>query len=284
MSAEILDGIAVANSIKQNLAKKIAERKANNQRIPALAVILVGKDPASEVYVSKKRRSSEEVGILSLEYDLPEETTQEELLELINKLAKDKTVDGILVQLPLPKHIQADQILEAIPPDKDVDGFHPYNLGRLAQRRPLLRPCTPHGIMSLLRYYHLHLKGLHAVIVGASNIVGRPMMMELLIAGTTVTLCHRFTKNLQRHVSEADLLVVAIGKRHIIESNWIKPGCIVIDVGMHRLTSGKLCGDLDFKTAKQRAGFITPVPGGVGPMTVVTLLENTVYAAEVLHQ
>lgn len=284
MSAKIIDGKAIANQIKHELAEKIKARKLNNLRLPGLAVILVGHDPASEVYVRNKRLACEEVGIISHSYDLPSETGEAELLNLIQTLNADPNIDGILVQLPLPTHIDANHIVESIRPDKDVDGFHPYNLGRLAQRRPYLRPCTPYGIMALLDHEHINVKGLHAVVVGASNIVGRPMSFELLLAGATVTICHKFTKNLADYVKEADVLIVAIGKRNIIQSDWIKPNAIVIDVGIHRLADGSIAGDLDFASAKEIASYITPVPGGVGPLTIAMLLHNTIYAAETLHK
>jgi len=280
MTAQIINGKQTADLIKAELAGKIKHRLAAGKRAPGLAVILVGSNPASEIYVGKKRQACQQVGIKSLAYDLPMDTTQEELLFLISELNKNPEVDGILVQMPLPKHIDANAIVEAISPQKDVDGFHPYNLGRLGQRRPLLRPCTPFGIMTLLKRYDIPVKGQNAVVVGASNIVGRPMSLELLLAGATVTTCHRFTKDLEHFVTGADILVVAKGKRHIVNSEWIKSGAVVIDVGIHRLDTGKLCGDVDFVTAKDRAAWITPVPGGVGPMTVITLLQNTLFAQE----
>ena len=217
-------------------------------------------------------------------YDLPESTSQEELLALIEQLNNDSEIDGILVQLPLPAHIDTETVIEHIAPHKDVDGFHPYNIGRLAQRIPLLQPCTPKGVITLLRSTGIDLKGQEAVVVGASNIVGRPMALELLLAGCTTTVCHRWTKDLESQVRRADILVVAVGKPNFIPGDWIKAGAIVIDVGINRLENGKLTGDVEFDTAKQKAGWITPVPGGVGPMTVATLLENTLYAAEHLHK
>jgi methylenetetrahydrofolate dehydrogenase (NADP+)/methenyltetrahydrofolate cyclohydrolase len=245
--------------------------------------LLVGSDPASLVYVAHKRKDCEDVGIISLAYDLPTDTSQQELIQLINELNDNPNVDGILVQLPLPQHIDAEQTLEQIHPTKDVDGLHPYNFGRLAQKRPALRPCTPQGIMLLLEHANIHLAGLHAVVVGSSNIVGRPMALELLLAKCTVTICHRFTQNLASLISQADLVVVAIGKVGVIQSEWIKPGAIVIDVGIHRGADGKLVGDVEFETAQQRAAWITPVPGGVGPMTRAALLKNTLFAAEKFH-
>ncbi len=246
-------------------------------------MILVGSDPASQVYVSHKRKDCEEVGFVSRAFDLPASTKQDELLTLIDQLNNDAAIDGILVQLPLPEHLDASQLLERIRPDKDVDGFHPYNVGRLSQRMPLLRPCTPKGIMTLLETTDVDLHGLNAVIVGASNIVGRPMALELLLAGCTTTVTHRFTRDLESHVRNADLVVVAVGKPGLVKGEWIKEGAIVIDVGINRLDDGRLVGDVDFAVAAERAAFITPVPGGVGPMTRACLLENTLYAAERLH-
>lgn len=283
MPAALIDGVRVASQLTESVKKRVAERLEQGLPAPGLAVILVGSDPASQVYVSKKRKSCEQVGFHSRSYDLPETTSQQQLNELIHKLNEDREIDGILVQLPLPRHLNADDIIQHIRPDKDVDGFHPFNLGRLAQRLPLLRPCTPKGIMRLLQTTGAELKGMNAVVVGASNIVGRPMSLELLLAGATVTTTHRFTKDLQRHVGEAELLVVAAGKPNLIPGDWVRPGSIVIDVGINRLPSGKLAGDVEFETAVARASWITPVPGGVGPMTVATLLENTLFAADNFH-
>jgi methylenetetrahydrofolate dehydrogenase (NADP+)/methenyltetrahydrofolate cyclohydrolase len=284
MSAQIIDGKAIAAELRQGIKARVEKRKAEGKRAPGLAVILVGADPASQVYVGSKRRACDEVGFLSLAYDLPAAASENCLLELIDELNANPEVDGILVQLPLPAHIGPEAIIERIHPDKDVDGFHPYNIGRLALRHPVLRPCTPRGVMTLLEHTGVSIKGMDAVVVGASNIVGRPMGLELLLAGCTVTTCHRFTKDLESHVRRADLLVVAVGKRGIVKSEWIKPGAIVIDVAINRDESGKLVGDIDFDTACQRAGWITPVPGGVGPMTVATLLQNTADAADQLHK
>jgi len=283
MSAKIIDGKAIAAQIRQNVKQRVDKRLAEGIRAPGLAVILVGQDPASEVYVNSKRRDCAEVGFVSKSHDLPADTTQETLLALIEKLNGDDSIDGILVQLPLPQHIDPKTVIETIHPDKDVDGFHPYNIGRLTQRTPLLRPCTPLGIMTLLEHTGEKIQGMEAVVVGASNIVGRPMGLELLLAGCTVTTCHRFTKNTHEHVSRADIVVVAVGKPGIVKGEWIKPGAIVIDVGINRRADGKLVGDVDYDAAAQRAGWITPVPGGVGPMTRATLLQNTLYAAESLH-
>ncbi|CAD5110338.1 bifunctional methylenetetrahydrofolate dehydrogenase/methenyltetrahydrofolate cyclohydrolase FolD [Zestomonas carbonaria] len=283
MTAQLIDGKAIAANLRQQIAQRVAERSQHGLRTPGLAVILVGTDPASQVYVSHKRKDCEEVGFLSQAYDLPATTSQQELRELIDSLNDDPNIDGILVQLPLPEHLDASQLLERIRPDKDVDGFHPYNVGRLAQRIPLLRPCTPKGIMTLLHSTGVNLYGMHAVVVGASNIVGRPMALELLLAGCTVTVTHRFTKDLASHVASADLVVVAVGKPGLVKGEWIKPGAVVIDVGINRQEDGKLVGDVVYETALPRASWITPVPGGVGPMTRACLLENTLYAAEHLH-
>jgi len=283
MTAQLIDGKAIAASLRKQIARRVAERRQQGLRAPGLAVILVGSDPASQVYVSHKRKDCEEVGFVSQAYDLPASTGQDELMGLIDRLNDEQSIDGILVQLPLPEHLDASLLLERIRPDKDVDGFHPYNIGRLAQRMPLLRPCTPKGIMTLLQSTGVDLYGMHAVVVGASNIVGRPMAMELLLAGCTVTVTHRFTKDLPMHVGQADIVVVAAGKPGLVHGEWIKPGAIVIDVGINRQTDGKLIGDVVYETALPRAGWITPVPGGVGPMTRACLLENTLHAAEHLH-
>ncbi|MFK3795274.1 bifunctional methylenetetrahydrofolate dehydrogenase/methenyltetrahydrofolate cyclohydrolase FolD [Pseudomonas sp. NPDC088444] len=283
MTAKLIDGKAIAAHLRQQIAQRVAERREQGLRTPGLAVILVGSDPASQVYVSHKRKDCEEVGFISRAYDLPAATTQTELTDLIDSLNEDPAIDGILLQLPLPEHLDSSPLLERIRPDKDVDGFHPYNVGRLAQRIPLLRPCTPKGIMTLLESTGVDLYGKDAVVVGASNIVGRPMAMELLLAGCTVTVTHRFTQDLAGHVGRADLVVVAAGKPGLVKGEWIKEGAIVIDVGINRQEDGKLVGDVVYDTALPRAGWITPVPGGVGPMTRACLLENTLYAAEELH-
>ncbi len=280
MSAKIIDGKAIAADVRNQVRLSIEQRAKNRQRAPGLAVILVGLNPASQVYVRKKREACDEAGLISKSFDLDENTSQQALLELIEELNNDATIDGILVQLPLPEHIDSTPVLEAIHPDKDVDGFHPYNIGRLAQRMPTLRPCTPHGVIHLLETIGETFKGRHAVVVGASNIVGRPMNLELLLAGATVTVTHRFTKNLASYVADADILVVAVGKPGIVKGEWVKPGATVIDVGINRMADGKLTGDVDFDAAAERAAWITPVPGGVGPMTVAMLLRNTLQAAE----
>ncbi|MCD8524130.1 MAG: bifunctional methylenetetrahydrofolate dehydrogenase/methenyltetrahydrofolate cyclohydrolase FolD [Saccharospirillaceae bacterium] len=284
MTAQLIDGNATAKAIRESIKLQVQTRTGKGLRAPGLAVILVGSDPASEVYVAHKRKDCEHVGIVSKAYDLAANTTQQQLLDLIDELNNDASVDGILVQLPLPAGLKADEILERIEPTKDVDGFHPFNLGRLAQRMPMLRPCTPAGIIDLLEGTGEVIRGKHAVIVGASNIVGRPMGLELLLKGCTVTTCHRFTKDLAHHVQQADIVVVAVGKPGIVKGEWIKPGATVIDVGINRLADGKLIGDVDFAAAAERAAFITPVPGGVGPMTRAKLLENTLFACETLHK
>lgn len=283
MSALIIDGKQQAKHIRQKVATQVESINSSNKRAPGLAVVLVGKDPASQVYVNNKRRACKEVGFIEKSFDLPADTSQNELLDIIDQLNNDADVDGILVQLPLPAGLDASLILEKIHPHKDVDGFHPYNIGRLAQRMPSLRPCTPKGIMTLIESTKKPVKGLDAVIVGASNIVGRPMSLELLLAGCTTTVCHKFTKDLRSHVERADILVVAVGKAEFIPGAWIKPGAIVIDVGINRTEEGSLVGDVQYDEAKERAGWITPVPGGVGPMTVASLIENTLEAYVKYH-
>jgi methylenetetrahydrofolate dehydrogenase (NADP+)/methenyltetrahydrofolate cyclohydrolase len=283
MSAQILDGRLIAAEIRADLRERVAQRAANGQRAPGLAVIQVGDDPASSVYVRNKRKACEEIGIYSEAFDLPASTGQDALLALVNRLNQDPAIDGILLQLPLPTGLNADAILDQIRPDKDVDGFHPDNLGRLAQKRPVLRPCTPAGVMTLLKRTGIALEGKEAVVVGASNIVGRPMALELLGARCTVTICHSKTRDLQAHVRRAEVLVVGVGRPHFIPGDWIRQDAIVIDVGINRLESGELVGDIETAGAAQQAAWITPVPGGVGPMTIATLMQNTVYAAEVLH-
>ncbi|MCL7721791.1 bifunctional methylenetetrahydrofolate dehydrogenase/methenyltetrahydrofolate cyclohydrolase FolD [Actinobacillus pleuropneumoniae] len=280
MTAHIISGTAVAKQVKANIAEQIQAYTAQDKRKPGLAVILVGMDPASQVYVNSKRKSCAEIGIESKSYDLPAETGEAELLAIIEQLNHDDSVDGILVQLPLPKQIDATKVTEAIVPHKDVDGFHPYNVGRLCQKIPTLRSCTPYGVMKLLESTGVNLAGLHAVVVGASNIVGRPMAMELLLAGCTVTVTHSRTKDLAYHVSQADIVVAGVGKPNFVKGEWIKPGAIVIDVGINRV-EGKLIGDVEYSAAEAKASFITPVPGGVGPMTVATLMQNTLQAYQV---
>lgn len=280
MSAQLIDGKAIAADLRNNIKKRIDQRLNEGKRQPGLAVILLGSDPASEVYVRNKRKACQETGILSKSYDLPLDTKQEKLLALIDDLNDDPSIDGILVQFPPPPHICTETVIERIRPDKDVDGFHPYNIGRLAVRLPTLRSCTPYGVMKLLEAIGEKFHGREAVVVGASNHVGRPMMLELMLAGCTVTTCHRFTKDLEPWVRRAEILVVAVGRPDIVKGEWIKPGATVIDIGINRLDDGSLIGDVEFEPASERAAWITPVPGGVGPMTVAMLMQNTLEAAE----
>jgi methylenetetrahydrofolate dehydrogenase (NADP+)/methenyltetrahydrofolate cyclohydrolase len=280
MTAQIIDGKALAAQLRQDIKQRVERRVAAGKRAPGLAVILVGENPASQVYVGSKRRGCEECGILSIAHDLPADASEERLLALIDELNDDPTVDGILVQLPLPAHINEEAVIERIHPDKDVDGFHPYNIGRLTIQMPTMQPCTPRGVMTMLESTGVELAGLDAVIVGASNIVGRPMALELLLARCTVTVCHSRTKNLEEKVRGADLVVVGVGRPEMVKGEWIKPGAIVVDVGINRLESGRLVGDVEFDSAREKASWITPVPGGVGPMTVATLLQNTADAAD----
>lgn len=279
MSAQIIDGKQIAADVRRQVAEGVQQRINDGKKAPCLAVLLVGLDPASQVYVRNKKNACQEVGFESRSFDLPAETSQAELLNLVDELNNDNSVNGILVQLPLPEHLDGNEILERIRPEKDVDGFHAFNLGRLAQRMPVLRPCTPKGVMTLLESTGQDLHGMEAVVVGASNIVGRPMTLELLLAGCTVTTTHRFTKDLEAHVRRADLVVVGVGIPGLVKGEWIKEGATVIDVGINRLEDGRLVGDVGYEAAAQNAGFITPVPGGVGPMTVATLMENTLEAA-----
>lgn len=280
MSAQIISGKSIANGMLNSIKSRISQRLSNGKRAPSLAVILVGGDPASSIYVRNKRLACEKVGIKSIAYDLASDIKESELFALIQKLNDDDTVDGILVQSPLPPQIDEKLIIEHISAAKDVDGFHPYNIGRLAVRQPTLRSCTPFGVIKMLNSANIDLMGLDAVVVGVSNHVGRPMALELLLAGCTVTCCHRHTKDLQGNIARADLVVAAAGKAGLIKGEWIKPGAIVVDIGINRLENGTICGDVDFEAAKERAGWITPVPGGVGPMTVATLMENTLLAME----
>ena len=279
MTANIIDGRKIAQTTLDEVKAAIGSRLKSGLSQPGLAVILVGQDPASQVYVRKKAETCEQVGIESFVHRF-DKITEADLLNLIDTLNNDPTVSGILVQLPLPAEISTRKVIEAISPHKDVDGFHPYNIGRLLQRRPLLRPCTPWGIIKMLLTIGQPLMGQHAVVVGASNIVGRPLSMEFLLAGCTVTTCHRHTKDLPHFTKQADILVSAIGKPRFIQADWIKPGATVVDVGITRLPNGKLAGDIEFDKAKEIAGWITPVPGGVGPMTVAMLMHNTLTAAE----
>ena len=284
MSAKIIDGKAIAENLLQDLKKEIDVRSKKGIRNPSLAVVLIGSNPASSIYVKNKRLACEKIGVKSIAYDLPNETSEKELLTLIETLNNDTSIDGILVQSPLPSHINNDVIFETISPHKDVDGFHPKNIGLLAIRQPQLRSCTPYGVMKLIEATQLSTRGLDAIVVGASNHVGRPMGLELLLAGCTVTICHRYTQHLQQKIELADIVVAAVGIPGMIKGSWIKPGAIVIDIGINRLESGKIVGDIEFDIAKTRAGFITPVPGGVGPMTVATLMENTLLAQKLSTQ
>ncbi|HYW91322.1 MAG TPA: bifunctional methylenetetrahydrofolate dehydrogenase/methenyltetrahydrofolate cyclohydrolase FolD [Gammaproteobacteria bacterium] len=279
MTANILDGKKLAARIRQDVARRVGNLRAAGGRVPGLAVVLVGHDPASQVYVRNKRRACDEVGIVSHAFDLPADIPAGELYELIGELNRDDGVDGILVQVPLPPHIPGATVIELIDPGKDVDGFHPYNVGRLAQRVPLLRACTPRGIITLLGETGIDLHGQRAVVVGASNIVGRPMALELLLAGATTIVCHRFTRDLRAEVERAEILIVAVGKAGLIPGDWVRPGAIVIDAGTTRLADGRLAGDVQFEAARARAAWISPVPGGVGPMTIATLLQNTLEAS-----
>jgi methylenetetrahydrofolate dehydrogenase (NADP+)/methenyltetrahydrofolate cyclohydrolase len=279
MSAQIIDGKRIADQLKAQVRVATDAMAAAGKARPGLAVVKVGSDPASAVYVRNKRVSCEQAGIISVAHDLPEQTSQADLIALIDALNADPAIDGILVQLPLPKHIESSLVTERIIPEKDVDGFHPYNIGRLALKQPLVRPCTPYGIVKLLEAYQLNVAGLDAVMVGASNIVGRPMALEMMLLGATATVCHSRTKDLEGHVRRADVVVAAIGKPDFVKGAWIKPGAIVIDVGINRLDNGKLVGDVEYDAAAERASWITPVPGGVGPMTVAALMQNTLESA-----
>lgn len=278
MTAQIIDGKAISQDLLSSIKVKIEQRTKAGKRAPCLAVVLVGDDPASSIYVRNKRLACEKVGITSIAHDLPSSTAEGALFTLIDQLNNDENVDGILVQSPLPEHINEDKLIEYISPNKDVDGFHPYNIGRLAIRQPVLRSCTPYGVIQMLKASNIELKGMDAVIVGVSNHVGRPMALELLLAGCTTTSCHRHTKDLASNIKKADLVVAAAGKPGLIKGEWIKEGAVVVDIGINRLDSGKLVGDVAFDSASKRASHITPVPGGVGPMTVATLMENTLAA------
>lgn len=282
MAAQLIDGKKISQQRIEAVAQAVKARQEKGLHTPCLAVVLVGDDPASAVYVRNKKLACQKSGIESRSYELPSETTQDDLLKLVDELNGDPAVDGILVQLPLPAHIDSQAVLERIEPHKDVDGFHPYNVGRLVVKMPLMRPCTPKGVMTLLEAYGIDPKGKKAVVVGASNIVGRPQALELLLSRATVTICHSATQNLADEVAAADILVVGVGIPNFVKGKWVKPGAVVIDVGINRLDDGSLCGDVEFDVAKERASMITPVPGGVGPMTIATLLENTVHAAS-LH-
>ena len=282
MAAQLIDGKKISQQRIEAVAQAVKARQEKGLHTPCLAVVLVGDDPASAVYVRNKKLACQKSGIESRSYELPSDTTQDDLLKLVDELNGNPAVDGILVQLPLPAHIDSQAVLERIEPHKDVDGFHPYNVGRLVVKMPLMRPCTPKGVMTLLESYGIDPKGKKAVVVGASNIVGRPQALELLLSRATVTICHSATQNLADEVAAADILVVGVGIPNFVKGEWVKPGAVVIDVGINRLDDGSLCGDVEFDVAKERASMITPVPGGVGPMTIATLLENTVHAAS-LH-
>ena len=282
MAAQLIDGKKISQQRIEAVAQAVKARQEKGLHTPCLAVVLVGDDPASAVYVRNKKLACQKSGIESRSYELPSDTTQDDLLKLVDELNGDPAVDSILVQLPLPAHIDSQAVLERIEPHKDVDGFHPYNVGRLVVKMPLMRPCTPKGVMTLLEAYGVDPKGKKAVVVGASNIVGRPQALELLLSRATVTICHSATQNLADEVAAADILVVGVGIPNFVKGEWVKPGAVVIDVGINRLDDGSLCGDVEFDVAKKRASMITPVPGGVGPMTIATLLENTVHAAS-LH-
>ena len=279
MTAIVMDGKAVAAKVRGEVAVRAREFASKHGRRPGLAVVQVGQDPASTVYVRNKRKSSLEAEIESFAHDLPATTSQGELLDLVHRLNRDPRVDGILIQMPLPKGLDSDAIMDAVDPAKDVDGFHPTNTGLLAQKRPGLRPCTPFGVIRLAKEYGINLTGLRATVVGASNIVGRPMALELLLARSTVTVCHTGTKDLQSEVARADVVVAAVGKAGFVPGEWIKPGAAVFDVGINRTAEGKLVGDVEYAKAAERAGWITPVPGGLGPMTIAMLLSNAVDAA-----
>jgi methylenetetrahydrofolate dehydrogenase (NADP+)/methenyltetrahydrofolate cyclohydrolase len=280
MSARILDGKAIADTLTREVRDAVDARRARGRDAPGLAVVLVGENAASQVYVRNKRRTTDAVGMRSVAVDLPADASEADLLAVIDRLNADSAVNGILVQLPLPKQIGSERIIERIDWRKDVDGFHPYNVGRLVLKMPTLRPCTPFGCMRLLVETGESLVGLHAVIIGQSNIVGRPMALELLMARCTVTVCHSATRDLPSLVRQADIVVAAIGKPRFVQGDWIKRGAMVVDVGINRGADGKLVGDVDFDAARERAGWITPVPGGVGPMTIATLLANTLRAAQ----
>lgn len=277
--AKLIDGKAIAREVKGEVRAAVDRLRSTGQRQPGLAVVMVGDDAASAIYVRNKRAACEDCGLLSFAIDLPHSTSEVELLAKIDALNADERIDGILVQLPLPDHIRQTAIVERIDPAKDVDGFHPYNIGRLAERNPLIRPCTPYGVVRLLEHIGVEVKGAHCVIVGASNIVGRPLSLEFLLMGATTTVTHRFTQNLETHVRAGDIVVAAAGKPGLVRGEWIREGAVVIDVGINRREDGSLCGDVEFEAAAQRAAWITPVPGGVGPMTVAMLMKNTLEAS-----
>jgi len=278
MSAKIIDGKSIASELLDNIKEEIITRTNEGHRAPTLAVILIGENPASKIYVGRKIMACEKTGIKSITHNLKEDVTQDNLLTLIINCNQDKNIDGILVQSPLPSHINEEIIIAAINPKKDVDGFTPHNIGLLAIKTPVLRSCTPYGVIKMLNTLKINLEGLDAVVVGQSNHVGRPMLLELLLAKCTVTICHSKTKNLQEKISNADIIVSAVGVPNFIKGIWVKKGAIVVDIGISRLDNNKIVGDVEFEAAKENAAFITPVPGGVGPMTVATLMENTLIA------
>ena len=279
MSAKIIDGKKIAEEFRREVRIGTDDLVRRGLRRPGLAVVMVGDNAASAVYVRNKRRACEETGIVSIAHDLPADTAEAALLALIDRLNADPAIDGILVQLPLPAHVASVAVLERIDPLKDVDGFHPYNIGRLAQRMPVSRPCTPYGIILMMEREGIEVRGKNAVIIGQSNIVGRPMALELLMKAATITVCHSQTRDLERHVGEAEILVAAIGKAGFVPGKWVRPGAVVMDVGINRLPDGRLVGDVQFEEAAERAGYITPVPGGVGPMTIAALMKNTLESA-----
>ena len=279
MTARLIDGKAISAEVREAIRRTVEQRLASGFRAPALATVLIGEEPASQVYVRNKRRACAAAGIRSIDHNLSAATSEQELLALIDACNRDEAIDGILVQLPLPAQIDPLKVIRKIDPGKDVDGFHPLTFGLLALRTPRLRPCTAVGVIRMLEYIGVSPKGKHCVVVGASNLVGRPLALELLLAGATVTVCHRFTANLEQHVQQAEILASAVGKPGLVRGDWIRPGAVVLDVGITRMSDGKLHGDVEFERARECAAWITPVPGGVGPMTVAMLLQNTLDAA-----
>ena len=282
MTAKIIDGKAIASDLLDKIKEEVIARKNEGYSAPTLAVILIGENPASKIYVGRKIMACEKTGIRSISHNLKDDISEEELLSIINECNLDKDIDGILVQSPLPEHISEEKIIEAIDPKKDVDGFTPHNIGLLAIKTPILRSCTPYGVIKMLNTLNINLEGLDAVVIGQSNHVGRPMFLELLLAKCTVTICHSKTKNIQEKISQADIVVSAVGVPNFVKGEWIKDGAIIIDIGITRLDNNKIVGDVEFDIAKEKAAFITPVPGGVGPMTVATLMENTLIAQKLL--
>ncbi|QJC32713.1 bifunctional methylenetetrahydrofolate dehydrogenase/methenyltetrahydrofolate cyclohydrolase FolD [Enterobacteriaceae endosymbiont of Donacia semicuprea] len=280
MNAKIINGHIIANKIYSKIIKKMNNILFKGKRRPSIGIILVGDNQASKIYIKNKLKICKKLGFFYYNYNLNKNISEKKLFNIIDFLNQNKNIDGILIQLPLPNKINTINIIERILPKKDIDGFHPYNIGRLCQRAPLLRPCTSLGILKLLKFYNINTYGLNTVIIGASNIVGRPIAMELLLSGCTVTITHRYTKNLKHHIKYADLLIVAVGKPNFIPGDWIKLGAIVIDVGINIVDKNKIIGDIDFNIAKKRASYITPVPGGIGPITVATLMQNILYAYE----